>query len=67
MDTKTKIIIALFIFALVFTILTIYLNLSAAPNANVSQIMTEIPQGNPVGGFSLSIEPYTPAPGGAGK
>jgi len=66
METKTKIIVALFIFALVFTILTIYLSLSSS-DLKVNQIITEVPQGNPVGSFSLSIEPYTPAPGGAAK
>lgn len=71
METKTKIIITLFIVALLFAVIAVYLNVSSSnfKPANPVIYKKEVPLGNPVGALQLSIEPYTAAPNttGAGK
>jgi len=71
MENKTKIIIALFIIALLFAVIAVYLNVSSSSFKPVNPVIykKEVRQGNPVGGLQLSIEPYTPLlnTSGAGK
>jgi len=52
----------LFIIALLFAVIAVYLNASSSNFKPINPVINkkEVPVGNPIGVLQLSVEPYTP-------